>query len=128
MSKFVSSSKLAILIGILSINVLMATIGQDKIVAQDKSTSITCSTGAACEKTECTDDVCETTTTNSSSISSSRGPSDDDSDRRESIANSIDDKLNKAEVDDKLNKAEDKLNKVEDKLNMREDKSNMREE
>ena len=103
MSKLVSSSKLAILIGILSINVLMAIIGQDKIVAQDKSTSITCSTGAACEKTECTDDACETTTTNSSNVSSSSGPSDNDDnddndpDPRESIADSIEDRLNMRE-------------------------------
>ena len=100
MSKFVSSSKLVMLVGILSITALMATIGQDKIVAQDKSTSITCSSGSDCEKTECADDVCETTTTNSSSISSSSGPSDNDendADPRESIANSIDDRLNMRE-------------------------------
>jgi len=78
----------------------MATIGQDEIVAQDKSTSITCSTGSSCEKIECTDDVCETTTTNSSSISSSSGPSDNDendADPREAIANSIEDRLNMRE-------------------------------
>lgn len=100
MSKLVSSSKFAILIGILSINILVAIIGQDKIVAQDKSTSITCSTGAACEKTECTDDACETTTTNSSNVSSSSGPSDNDDndpDPRESIADSIEDRLNMRE-------------------------------
>jgi hypothetical protein len=99
-SKLVSSSKFAILIGILSINILVAIIGQDKIVAQDKSTSITCSTGAACEKTECTDDACETTTTNSSNVSSSSGPSDNDDndpDPRESIADSIEDRLNMRE-------------------------------
>jgi hypothetical protein len=100
MSEFVSSSKLVILVGILSIIVLMATIGQDEIVAQDKSTSITCISGSDCEKTECSDDVCETTSTNSSNISSSRGPSDndeDDADPRESIANSIEDRLNMRE-------------------------------
>lgn len=100
MSKFVSSSKLVMLVGILSITVLMATIGQDEIVAQDKSTSITCSSGSDCEKTDCTDDVCETTTTNSSSISSSSGPSDNeenDANPRESIANSIEDRLNMRE-------------------------------
>ena len=100
MSKFVSSSKLVMIVGILSITVLMATIGQNEIVAQDKSTSITCSSGSDCEKTDCTDDVCETTTTNSSSISSSSGPSDNeenDADPRESIANSIEDRLNMRE-------------------------------
>ena len=100
MSAIVSSSKLVILVGILSITVLLATIGQGEIVAQDKSTSITCSSGSDCEKTECTDDVCETSTTNSSSISSSRGPSDNeenDDDPRESFANSIKDKLNMQE-------------------------------
>lgn len=100
MSKFVSSSKLVMLVGILSITVLMATIDQNEIVAQDKSTSITCSSGSDCEKTECADDVCETTTTNSSSISSSSGPSDNDendADPRESFANSIEDRLNMRE-------------------------------
>ena|SRR5262245_41110897 len=100
MSKFVSSSKLVMLVGTLSITVLMATIGQNEIVAQDKSTSITCSSGSDCEKTECADDVCETTTTNSSSISSSSGPSDNDendADPRDSVANSIEDRLNMRE-------------------------------
>ena len=100
MSKFVSSSKLVILVGILSITVLIATIGQNEIAAQDKSTSITCFSGSDCEKTECADDVCETTTTNSSSISSSSVPSDNDendADPRESIANSIEDRLNMRE-------------------------------
>jgi hypothetical protein len=100
MSKFVSSNKLVILVGILSVTFLMATIGQDEIVAQDKSTSITCYIGSDCEKTECTDDVCETTTTNSSNISSSSGPSnnvENDADPRDSIADSIEDRLNMRE-------------------------------
>ena len=78
----------------------MATIGQDEIAAQDKSTSITCSSGSDCEKTECTDDVCETTTTNSSNISSSSGPSDNienDAEPRGTVANSIEDRLNTRE-------------------------------
>jgi hypothetical protein len=119
MSKFVSYSKLAVLVGILSVNVLMGTIGQDEILAQDKSTSITCTTGSICERTECTDDVCETTTTNSSSISQSSESDDADSDPRKSSANSVNDKVSK--LGDKLNKLEDKLNIREDRLNMGED-------
>jgi len=102
MSKFVSSGKLVVLVSVLAVNVLMVTISQDKIVAQDKSTSIMCSTGEACEKTECVNDVCGTITTNSSNVSMSDGQSDNDPDGqgdtdpnpRESIADSIEERLN----------------------------------
>ena len=99
MSKYVSSGKLVILVSVLAANVLIATIGQDDIAAQDKSTSITCSTGEACEKTECINDVCETTTTNTTNISISDAQTDNEPDRqsdtdtRESIADSVEDRL-----------------------------------
>jgi hypothetical protein len=70
----------------------VTAIGLDDILAEDKSTSITCTGEGPCEKTECTNGDCKTTATNSSNITSVHGPEDvnKDKDTRKSI---IEDRL-----------------------------------
>lgn len=83
---------------ILVIYIGITMVGHNEIVAQDKSTSITCTTNAPCEKTECINGECETTATNSSNISSTTGSdatekggkSDND---RNSLADSLRERL-----------------------------------
>lgn len=58
---------------ILVIYIGVTMVEQNEIVAQDKSTSITCTSDGPCEKTECINGECKTTATNSSNISSTTG-------------------------------------------------------
>ncbi|MGH9912492.1 MAG: hypothetical protein ACRD4W_08625, partial [Nitrososphaeraceae archaeon] len=48
-------------------------VGLKDTLAEDKSTSITCTGSGPCEKTECINGDCETTATNSSNITSVHG-------------------------------------------------------
>ena len=91
--KTVATSGAALVLCILTIYVGITTMGQNEIVAQDKSTSITCTDASPCEMTECFNGECETTATNSSNISSTIGSDEKDSDRRESIRDLLKDRL-----------------------------------
>ncbi len=88
-----ASKVVAIVLYISAIYMAVNMIGQGDILAQDKSTSITCTGAGPCEKTECVNGDCETITTNSSNISSTNG-----SDKKElsekSMADSLKDRLN----------------------------------
>ena len=88
-----TTNDLAIVLCILTIYVGITTMGQDEILAQDKSTSITCTGAGPCEKTECINGNCETIATNSSNISSTNGSDDKDSEAQESIADSLKDRM-----------------------------------
>lgn len=55
---------------LLTASFAMTVIGLGEVLAEDKSTSITCSGLGPCEKTECVNGDCETTITNSSNITS----------------------------------------------------------
>ena len=55
---------------LLTASFAMTAIGLGDVLAEDKSTSITCSGPGPCEKTECVNGDCETTITNSSNITS----------------------------------------------------------
>lgn len=92
-----ATSKSAIAICILGVFIGIATIGgQNQVLAEDKSTSITCTGVGSCEKTECVNGVCETTPTNSSNISTSQGSSlsgDKESDTGKSAADSLRERL-----------------------------------
>jgi hypothetical protein len=88
-----TTNDLAIVLCILTIYVGITTMGQDEILAQDKSTSITCTGAGPCEKTECINGNCETIATNSSNISSTNGSNDKDSEAQESIADSLKDRM-----------------------------------
>lgn len=63
-------------------------VGLKDTLAEDKSTSITCTGSGPCEKTECINGDCETTATNSSNITSVHGSDNNDgkdNDTRRSI-------------------------------------------
>jgi hypothetical protein len=88
-----TTNDVAIVLCILAMYVGITTMGQDEILAQDKSTSITCTGEGPCEKTECINGNCETIATNSSNISSINGSDDNDSETQESIADSLKDRM-----------------------------------
>lgn len=88
-----TTNHVAIVLCILAMYVGITTMGQDEIIAQDKSTSITCTGEGPCEKTECINGNCETIATNSSNISSANGSDDNNSETQESIADSLKDRM-----------------------------------
>lgn len=88
-----TTSDVVIVLCILAIYVGITTIGQEEILAEDKSTSITCTGAGPCEKTECINGNCETIASNSSNISSTNGSDDKDSETQESIAESLKDRM-----------------------------------
>jgi hypothetical protein len=88
-----TTNYVAIVLCILAMYVGITTMGQDEILAQDKSTSITCTGEGPCEKTECINGNCETIATNSSNISSTNGSDAKDSETQESIADSLKDRM-----------------------------------
>jgi hypothetical protein len=91
------TSGVAVVLCTLAISMGITITGQDEILAQDKSTSITCTDAGPCEKTECVNGNCETIATNSSNISSTNGSEDKDSDTQESIADSLKERLSMRE-------------------------------
>jgi hypothetical protein len=86
-------NEVAIVLFILTIYGGITTIGQEEILAEDKSTSITCTGAGPCEKTECINGNCETIASNSSNISTTNGSDDKDSETQESIADSLKDRM-----------------------------------
>ena len=88
-----TSHDVAIVLCILAIYVGITTMGQEEILAEDKSTSITCTGAGPCEKTECINGNCETIASNSSNISSTNGSDDKDSETQESNADSLKDRM-----------------------------------
>ena len=88
-----TTNDVAIVLCILAMYVGITTMGQDEILAQDKSTSITCTGEGPCEKTECINGNCETIATNSSNISSTNGSGHKDSETQESIADLLKDRM-----------------------------------
>ena len=88
-----TTSDVAIVLCILTIYVGITTMGQEEILAEDKSTSITCTGAGPCEKTECINGNCETIASTSSNISSTNGSDDKDSETEESIADSLKDRM-----------------------------------
>jgi hypothetical protein len=82
-----------IVLGVIAIAVGITITGQADTHAQDKSTSITCTGAGPCEKTECINGDCETVATNSSNISSTTASDDKDSDNKESIVDSLRERL-----------------------------------
>jgi len=88
-----TTNGVAIVLCILAIYVGITTMGQEEILAEDKSTSITCTGAGPCEKTECINGNCETIASNSSNISSTNGSGDKDSETQESIAESLKDRM-----------------------------------
>lgn len=88
-----TTNDVAIVLCILAIYVGITTMGQDEILAEDKSTSITCTGAGPCEKTECINGNCETIATNSSNISSTNGSDAKDLETQESIADSLKDRM-----------------------------------
>ena len=91
-----ATSGVRIALCLLAIYVGTTVIGHDVTLAQDKSTSITCTGAGPCEKTECANGDCETTVTNSSNISSTNGSDDKDSERDTRRSN-IEDRLSQRE-------------------------------
>lgn len=91
-----ATSGVRIALCLLAIYVGTTVIGHDVTLAQDKSTSITCTGVGPCEKTECVNGDCETTATNSSNISSTNGSDDKDSERDTRRSN-IEDRLSQRE-------------------------------
>ena len=53
---------------------MMPLTNPNAVQAEDKSTSISCDGVGMCEKTQCVDEVCDTSPTNSSSIVDSPSP------------------------------------------------------
>ncbi len=92
-----TTNDVAIVLCILAIYVGITTMGQEEILAEDKSTSITCTGAGPCEKTECINGNCETIASNSSNISSTNGSDDKDSETQESIADSLKERLSMRE-------------------------------
>lgn len=82
-----------IVLGVIAVAVGTTITGQTDTHAQDKSTSITCTGAGPCEKTECINGDCETVATNSSNISSTTASDDKDSDNKESIVDSLRERL-----------------------------------
>jgi hypothetical protein len=79
---------------ILVVYVGISTFSQSDALAEDKSTSITCTGVGSCEKTECVNGNCETTATNSSNISSSQGTAENkESNKDKSVADSLKERL-----------------------------------
>jgi hypothetical protein len=68
----------------------IVAISNSDTFAEDKSTSITCTSVGSCEKTECINGDCQTTATNSSNINYSDDGSGKAKDTRRSI---IEDRL-----------------------------------
>ena len=91
-----ATSGVRIALCLLAIYVGTTVIGHGVTLAQDKSTSITCTGVGPCEKTECANGDCETTVTNSSNISSTNGSDDKDSERDTRRSN-IEDRLSQRE-------------------------------
>jgi hypothetical protein len=91
--KITTINEVAIVLCILTIYVGITTIGQEEILAEDKSTSITCTGAGPCEKTECINGNCETIASNSLNISTTNGSDDKDSETHESIADSLKDRM-----------------------------------
>jgi hypothetical protein len=89
----VATSCLIITSCILSVYIGLTMIGLNEILAQDKSTTITCTDPGPCEKTECVNGNCESTTTNSSNISSTISSDEKDSERQKSIGDLREDRL-----------------------------------
>ena len=92
-----ATSGVAVVLCTLAISMGITIMGQDVILAEDKSTLITCTGAGPCEKTECVNGNCETIATNSSNISSTSGSDDKDSDTQESIADSLKQRLSMRE-------------------------------
>ena len=103
-----TTNDVAIVLCILAIYVGITTMGQEEILAEDKSTSITCTGLGPCEKSECVDGECETVTTNSSNISipiesdvkgldKDESVTDKDSDTHKSVADLLRDRLSMQE-------------------------------
>ena len=92
-----ATSGVAVVLCTLAISMGITIMGQDEILAQDKSSSITCTGAGPCEKTECVNEDCETVTTNSSKISSTNVSDEKDSGVEKSIADSLRDRLNMRE-------------------------------
>ena len=88
-----ATSGVVMVVSILAIYVGITALSQNEILAEDKSTSITCTGAEDCEKTECVNGNCETTAANSSNISSTRGSDDKKSDDRRSVAESLKERL-----------------------------------
>lgn len=83
---------------ILAIYIGILMVGQNEILAQDKSTSITCTGAGPCEKTECINGDCETISTNSSNVSSTTGSDGKESENKhDSIADLLRERLNMRE-------------------------------
>jgi hypothetical protein len=91
-SAYNETKKLALSLCVLAMYAVITVSECGVVIAQDKSTSINCTDIESCEKTECINGDCETTVTNSSNISSST-VANDNSDRRESIADHIEERL-----------------------------------
>jgi hypothetical protein len=89
----VPTSCLVIASYILAAYMGLTMIGLNEILAQDKSTTITCSDPGPCEKTECFNGNCESTATNSSNISSTISSDEKDSERQNSIDDLWEDRL-----------------------------------
>jgi hypothetical protein len=104
-----TTSSISIVLYIFAIwTVAASVLSQGDILAQDKSTSVTCTGVGACEKTECVDGECETVITNSSNISSptesdikgsdkDKLVTDEDSDTHKSVADLLRDRLSMQE-------------------------------
>lgn len=84
---------IVIVLSVIAIAVGITITGQTDTHAQDKSTSITCTGAGPCEKTECINGDCETVATNSSNISSTSASDGKDSDNKESIVDSLRERL-----------------------------------
>ena len=73
-------AKVGISITLCLLAIYLATTAVDlkDTLADDKSTSITCTGSGPCEKTECINGDCDTTATNSSNITSIHGRENND--------------------------------------------------
>jgi hypothetical protein len=92
--KIVASSGAAFVLCLLAMYIGVTTMGQNEIIAQDKSTSITCTGEGPCEKIECINDDCQTFSTNSSNISSTTGSDAKELDKQKSFGDSLRERLN----------------------------------
>lgn len=103
-----TTSSISIVLYIFAIWMAANAPSQSDVLAQDKSTSVTCTGVGPCEKTECVDGECETVSTNSSSISAptesdvkgsekDKSVTDKDSDTRNSVADLLRDRLSMQE-------------------------------
>jgi hypothetical protein len=103
-----ATSSISIVLYIFAIWTAASVLSLSDVLAQDKSTSVTCTGLGPCEKTECVDGECETVTTNSSNISTpiesdvkgldkDESVTDKDSDTHKSIADLLRDRLSMQE-------------------------------